>query len=126
MGTPIDLAQMTRVTKDFALEDGSVLHVRKPSQRIMHEILVFEASFKADPENVSDTIGEFIDLTFSYNTDGVVIDEEWRERNSVDPTVCLALYSIYAEFVQELVNVPNSESPQSPTKATRGKQKTSS
>jgi len=114
VGNALDLNVYTDNTLDITLLDGeTVLHVRRPSQEMLLQVIALEKKLKGN-ESAEIVLTELPGLlvnALGNNKDGVKITEQWLEDQGIDLAMQLVIFRAYGDFIQELVSDPNSKSP---------------
>ena len=104
----LDLSVLKEKVWDVKLFDGEVLHIKRPSQKMVIEMMGYEETFKKQ-KDAKKTIGTFTKMILdilNHNTEGRVFTEEYIDEN-FDLTLGLALVQSYMEFVKEVNSNPN-------------------
>lgn len=103
-----DLYLFTENNLDIGMLDGSVLHIRKPSVRLMLAAFTFErdvaeAIAADDAEAASRLTVGILTRILSHNTDGIAVDEAWMLQRRVVAEIAAAVYNGFAEYLRSIV-----------------------
>ena len=107
----LDLSVFQKQTFEVKLMDGQVIHLLKPSQRMLIEMMSYEAEFKntkreKDLDKIFDTFNSMILNILNNNDDEKVFDKEYVNKY-FDFEVGTALMNGYMNFVNEINSNPN-------------------
>lgn len=107
----LDLSVFREQYFELKLFDGEVLKIKKPSQRMVIEMMGYEQIFK-DTKNhknidkMVDTFSQMIVDILNNNIQEKVFTKKFVEEN-FDFSLGMTLVQAYMEFVQELNSNPN-------------------
>lgn len=108
----LDLSVFQQKTFEVKLVDGQVVNLLKPSQKMLIEMMSYEAQFKAiepNQENLNKVFNTFNSMILNIlnnNNDGKVFDKEYVDKY-FDFHIGTALMNAYMEFVNEINSNPN-------------------
>lgn len=115
MGMVLNLKERKKKTFELTLLDGSVINLRKPSEDLIVEMEDFEKGLR-NVKGVKEVFKGVKDLTLKIlnrNTEKKVFDALFFEQKDEDDellydyTVCMAIFSEYSKFTQEVMRNPN-------------------
>lgn len=107
----LDLSVFKEKTFELKLFDGEVLNLKRPSHRMVIEMMGYEQTFKdkKNHKNVDKMVNTFSQMLLDIlnsNTQGRVFDLEFVEEN-FDFNLGMLVVESYMEFVQEINSNPN-------------------
>ena len=107
----LDLSVFQKQTFEVKLMDGQVVHLLKPSQKMLLEMMSYEAEFKnkdnqKNLDKIFDTFNSIILNILNNNDDEKVFDKEYVNKY-FDFEVGTALMNGYMNFVNEINSNPN-------------------
>lgn len=106
----LDLSVLKDKTYDIKLENGEMLHIKKPTQRLMKyvtEIHRLNVTDGLTEEDKVDKIFEFVVTIFNHNTD----DKKFKKPQIEDMfDISIASYIVqdYLNFTTKILSDPNS------------------
>lgn len=104
----LDLSILKEKTWDVKLFDGEVLHVKRPSQRMVVEMMGYEKTFKKQ-KDIKKTLESFSNMLLDIlnnNINDKQFDLTYVE-NNFDMAIGMAFVNSYMEFVKEINSNPN-------------------
>lgn len=117
-GIILDLQAYEEETADIRMADGQVLHLKKPSEALIIELLRLQHIDTAKPEEIVAALNRVCRAVLNNNTDGDAFSEESVNGLSYDAKT--AIITAYTAFATELQSRPTAPSPSSPeTRKTR-------
>lgn len=118
MATLLDLSVYKEETADIRMTDGRLLHLRKPSQRLVIEMLQLgRLTEEMQPEAIADALDRVTAEILNNNADGIPIRRESVEALTLD--MKLAIVNAYSEFATRLQGNPTTSSPENRTRRPR-------
>ena len=109
----LDLAAYQEETADIRMADGTVLHLRKPSERLVLELLrLKDVDPNGDPKQIVDTLNRVSTAILNNNANGISFRTEEVEKLFYDQK--MAIVSAYNDFATTLQARPTASSPSSP------------
>lgn len=101
MGKILDLSVFTEETLDIKTVDGKLLHIPKPSQRMVIEMMKFrEIDENTAPEEIAAALDRMASLILNSNREGVRFDGSSVAALSTDAKT--AILTAYSEFATRL------------------------
>lgn len=104
----LDLSVLSGRTWELRLFDGSIINIRKPSQKMVMEMMLYERLFKEagrEAEKI-EKLAELVRDILNNNTDGKEFTKDFvNSEFSFD--IAFAVIKGYMEFTQELNSDPN-------------------
>lgn len=108
----LDLAAYQEETADIRMADGNVLHLRKPSERLVLELLrLKDVDPDGAPEEILATLNRVTAAVLNNNADGVAFSMEEVAKLLYDQK--MAVVSAYTDFAAQLQARPTVSSPSS-------------
>lgn len=105
MGKILDLSMFLEETLDIKMLDGRVLHIRKPPQRTIIEMMKFrEIDENTDPDAVMAALDRMTGLILNNNEDGLRFNADAIAGLSTD--MKNAILTEYAKFAARLQQNP--------------------
>lgn len=104
----LDLSVLKDKTYDIKLENGEVLHINKPTQRMMKTVIEMSEVMQtgiADLEKI-DKLFDFVTTIFNYNRD----DKKFKKAQMEDMfDIAVAMYIVqdYLKFTSNVLADPN-------------------
>ena len=109
MGKILDLAAFSEETLDIRMDDGRVIHLRKPTQALAIAMLQLRhLNDDTPPEAALAMQNNVVQKIMNHNADGIVFSME--SIATLTLPVKNAIVSGYAGFAQELVENPTTSS----------------
>lgn len=105
MANMLDLTVLQEQTLEIKMLDGSILRIKKPSQKLMLDFIAFEKAI--DGVEVEEQMKEISELTLSIlnnNTAGKHFEELDLE---YDFTIQQAIITAYGRFINEVMSQKN-------------------
>ena len=97
----LDLSVFQEETLDITMMNGEVLHIKKPEQRMVIELIKFRTLREdANAKKVLRALNDITALILNSNTDGVEFERETIDALSVD--IKLAIVNAYTKFLLKL------------------------
>ncbi len=97
----LDLSVFQEETLDITMMNGEVLHIKKPEQRMVIELIKFRKLREdANAKKVLRALNDVTALILNSNTDGVYLERETIDALSVD--IKLAIVNAYTKFILKL------------------------
>lgn len=103
MSKALDLSLFVNQTLDITLPDGSVIKIKKPTEKGVMKLMALQ---NVDEAHAFEAMNELILFIFNSNKEGKVFTEEWMEDN-LDWSMKTAVVTAYSEFINELQSDPN-------------------
>ncbi len=101
----LDLTVFKKETLDIKMMDGQVLHIRKPSQNMVIEIIKFrDINMNAGAEKIVAASDSLVLMILNDNTDGVTMDA--KSVAALDYEIKVAILEGYAAFVNKVQSNP--------------------
>lgn len=107
----LDLSVFEDETLDIRMGDGRVLHVRKPTERMVIEILRIRES-EGTPEEILEKFDRLVLKILNSNTDGVTF--AWEDVRALSRKAKIAVGRAYTRYIEELQANPISGSRKNP------------
>lgn len=104
----LDLAALKDKTYDIKLENGEVLHIKRPTQKMTKGLLEMSNFVMSDVDHIkkADKLFDYVTSIFNYNT-----DNKKFKRNEIEEILDISLsqYIIkdYMAFSNNLLKDPN-------------------
>lgn len=115
MAEILDLSVFTEETLDIKLPSGSIVHVKKPTERTFIKFLEFQNRINGGDENaILMAMNDMTVVILNSNTKGI---DNTKAAENLTFEMKNAVIEAYTAFVAKLTNDPNLHSPQSPKKA---------
>lgn len=112
----LDLSAYREETADITMQDGKVLHLRKPSERMVIHILQMRDLDDSSPsEEVLSVLNRVLLDILNTNADGYEFKMDGIRDMTLD--VKLRIIQAYADWATELQSNPTTPSPSSPAAA---------
>ncbi len=109
----LDLQAYQEETADIRMADGRVVRLRKPSERLVLELLrLKDVDPDGDAQEILDTLNRVTTAILNNNADGVTFPAGAVERLFYDQK--MAIVSAYTDFATQLQARPTASSPSSP------------
>lgn len=109
----LDLAAYQEETADIRMADGTVVHLRKPSERLVLELLrLKDVDPNGDPQQILDTLNRVTTAILNNNANGLAFPASEVEKLFYDQK--MAIVSAYTDFATTLQARPTASSPSSP------------
>lgn len=105
MAKILDLSVYNNETLDITMLDGSVLHIKKPTQALVIRMVELSQLQENQPEKVLDGLVELCAAILSNNNDGITYSVE-QVANELDIVLVSAIIKAYSEFTKELQSNP--------------------
>lgn len=105
MAKILDLSVYNDETLDITMLDGSVLHVKKPTQALVIRMVELSQLQETQPEKVLGGLVELCAAILSNNNDGITYSVE-QVANELDIVLVSAIIKAYSEFTKELQSNP--------------------
>lgn len=107
MGKILDLSVFEEETLDIRLpEDGSIVRIKKPSQRLVIEMLKFKELGENTPaEQVMEAVNKIVVKILNSNDANKFIDIKYVE--DMNLKMKLAIIKAYSEFITGVQSNPN-------------------
>ena len=107
----LDLSVFQQKTFEVKLMDGQIIHLLKPSQKMLLQMMSYEAEFKdmnekKDLEKIFDTFSSMILNILNNNNDEKVFNKEYVDK-FFNFEVGQTLMNAYMGFVNEINSNPN-------------------
>ena len=108
MAKYLDLTVFQEETFEVRLNKDEVLHIKKPSQRLVIDLMNYEKEFnnKKDPKKVVSSFVSLIVKILNNNTEGKVFNNEFVE-NQFSFEIGVLCIKSYVDFVSEVNSDPN-------------------
>lgn len=108
MAKYLDLTVFQEETFEVRLSEEETLHVKKPSQRLVIDLMNYEKEFnnKKDPKKIVASFTSLIAKILSNNTEGKVFTQEYVE-NKFSFEIGVVFIKSYVDFVSEVNSDPN-------------------
>ncbi len=106
----LDLSVLKEKYWELKMFDGEVLMVKRPSQKMVVDMMSYEDTFKAHQKNPKLMIEAFVDMLseiLNNNANGIKYSREYIAEH-FDFTVGMAVVEGYMTFVTEINSDPNS------------------
>ena len=108
MSRMIDLSVFENATMPVRLPDGHVLHLSKPTQRLVIEMLGFrEMKEDSTAEEITAALDTITRKILCTNENGEIFTAEYVERD-LNMQMKIALLNAYSAFITEVQSDPNS------------------
>lgn len=105
MGKILDLSVFMEETLDIKMLDGQMLHIKKPEQRMVIEMMKFrEIGDDTAPEKVTAALNRMVWMILNNNQEGVWIGAEAIDALSMD--MKSGILTAYAQFATRLQQNP--------------------
>lgn len=103
MSKALDLSLFVNQTLDITLPDGSMIKVKKPTEKGVIKLMALQ---NVDEDKAFEAMNELIVFIMNSNKEGKVFTQEWIDDN-LDWTMKTAVVQAYSEFINELQADPN-------------------
>ena len=101
----LDLTVFKRETLDITRMDGQKIHVKKPSQNMVIEIIKFrDINTKTAPEKTIAAVDDFVTMVLNDNTDGIKFARE--SVAAIDLDIKLEIIKAYTSFMVKVQSDP--------------------
>ena len=101
----LDLTVFKRETLDITMMDGQKIHVKKPSQNMVIEIIKFrDINAKTAPEKAVAAVDDFVTMVLNDNTDGIKFARESVAK--IDLDIKLEIIKAYTSFMVKVQSDP--------------------
>lgn len=101
----LDLSVYSQETFDITMLDGSVLHIKKPSQAIVIEMMRLSNVATDNQIALLEGMTEICAIILNNNQEGKTFTEEWIIEN-LDITLITAIVKGYTDYTKELQSNP--------------------
>lgn len=101
----LDLSVYSKDTFDITMLDGAVLHIRKPTQAIVIEMMRLAQIQQDNQIGLLEGLIDICASILSNNLEGKAYSAEWVNDN-LDITMVSAIVSGYTEYTKELQSNP--------------------
>ena len=107
MSKIVDLSVFGKATLDIKLPEGDILHLSKPTQKIVITIIDYkEIPDDADGTLVMNRLNDLIRLILNTNDDEKVIGKKYVKEN-LNTAMKVAVLQAYSAWIEELQANPN-------------------
>ncbi len=103
MSKALDLSLFVKQTLDITMLDGTILHIKKPTQGNVIKLLAFK---ETNEDNALEAMEELTYIILNSNMENKEYSKEWIAEN-LDWTMKAAIIRAYSEFINELQTNPN-------------------
>lgn len=110
----LDLSAYREETADIILEGGRKLRLKKPSEKLVIQLLGLRNLDENDPAAVLETLNGVTAAILNNNADGLTFGRDSIETLSQD--VKLRIVEAYTEYATQLQARPTASSPKSPAR----------
>ena len=118
----LDLSAYAEETADIRLADGNILHLAKPTEALVIELLKLrDVDASSDGVALLDALNRVTLAVLNNNCDGVTFDRDGVARLPMDQKC--AIIGAYTDFATRLQANPTTASPSSPETRKRGRWK---
>ena len=101
----LDLTVFKRETLDITMLDGQKVHVKKPSQNMVIEIIKFRDINKSTPpEKIVAAVDDFVTMILNDNTDGLKFERD--NIAAIDMDLKLKIIEAYSAFMVKVQSDP--------------------
>lgn len=101
----LDLTVFKRETLDITMMDGQKVHVKKPSQNMVIEIIKFRDINKSTPpEKLVAAVDDFVTMLLNDNTDGITFERD--NIATIDMDIKLKIIEAYTAFMVKVQSDP--------------------
>ncbi len=98
----IDLQAFKEVTEETKLFDGSIIHLKKPTQKIIIDMMAFEKNMKnADEQTALKEINKLLLIILNNNTENKLFEVEYIQKYFTFDTM-LAFIKAYSDFAKKV------------------------
>lgn len=101
----LDLSVFQQETFDITLPNGEVVNVKKPTQRIVIELVSLSSIQQDNSVAVIEGLVDACATILSNNTNGKTYDVDWVS-NELNMAMIVAIIQNYSEFVKEIQSNP--------------------
>lgn len=105
MAKILDLSVYNDETLDITMLDGSVLHVKKPTQALVIQMVELAELQENKPEKVLNGLVDLCTNILNNNKDGISFAAD-DVKNQFDIVLISAIVKAYSEFTKELQSNP--------------------
>ncbi len=111
MGIILDLSIFREETADIRLADGAVLHLKKPTERlVIHMLQMKDVDEKSPPAEILGTLNRIAQEILNNNADGVTFDMAVVSAMGTDEKANIV--TAYSDWATRLQANPTSARPQ--------------
>jgi len=100
----IDLQAFKETTEELKLFDGEIVNLKKPTQKLIIDMMAFEDSVKKKNNvNIMDTLGKLLLSILNNNIENKQFKIDYINENFTPETMMIFMKS-YSEFAQNIQN----------------------
>lgn len=119
MANILDLTAYQEETADIRLTDGAVLHLKKPTEKlVIHLLRLRDINEDSEPVLILAALNSITLEILNCNTDGLTFTMEGVSQMATDAKVRIC--KAYSDWAVELQSNPTTSSRSFPEKATKG------
>lgn len=104
MSKALDLSLFMKQTLDITMPNGEILHIKKPSQKMVVKLMAFQ---DIEPDKAWTAMDDLCLCILNENKEGKQFTTEELDED-FDWVMKSAVVQAYSEFIQELQSNPNS------------------
>lgn len=123
MSKLIDLSVFEEETLDIKTTKGNVINIKKPTKELAIKMISYQFKIQQlgnrkdyTEEELLKLMNHLEDLTIEIlnnNKGNIAIDKEFIKNNDINYNMQTAILQGYTDFMNEIIENPNSKSPQS-------------